>query len=112
MKVQFIQNLSLLLYRQSFLPFLSQESLTDERLEAVGHGMSKVRLPAQVGSVGVEHEAIQLQLLEKRRVQISKLPTDTSAVAARRTKEGEKKTTTWQIFIKEKSIRGERTGGK
>lgn len=34
--------------------------LTDERLEAVGHGVAQVRLATQVRAVSVEHEAIQL----------------------------------------------------
>lgn len=37
--------------------------LTDKGFEAVGHGVSQVRLPAQIRPVSVEHEAIQLQLL-------------------------------------------------
>lgn len=39
--------------------------LTDQRLEAVGHGVAQVRLSTQVGTVSVEHETIQLQLLHR-----------------------------------------------
>lgn len=53
------------------LPSLSRGNLTDQSLKAVGHGVSQVRLSAQIWAVSVEHEAIQLQLLEKTNTFVS-----------------------------------------
>lgn len=39
--------------------------LTYQSLEAVGHGVTQVRLAAKVRPVSVEHEAIQLQFLQE-----------------------------------------------
>lgn len=39
--------------------------LTDQSLEAVGHGVTQVRLSAQIRAVSVEHEAIQFQFLQQ-----------------------------------------------
>jgi len=42
------------------------DTLTDERLEAVGHSVAQVGLATQVRSVGVQHESVQLQFLGER----------------------------------------------
>lgn len=59
-------------------------NLTDKSLKAVGHGVSQVRLPAQIWSVSVKHEAIQLQFLLKKKDKHSYqcATTDTSVIAS------------------------------